>query len=63
MADPEHVYRQSVRGLSVVMLVLGLAIIASTLARGGGPLSVGFLIGIAFLVVGAGRLYIARKSG
>ena len=32
-----------------------------TLANGGGPASVGFLMGIAFLAVGAGRLWIASR--
>lgn len=57
----EAVYRASVRVFSVVMLVLGLTILVTTLAAGGGPLSVGVLIGIAFLAVGAGRLWLAAR--
>ena len=34
-----------------------------TLANGGGPASVGTLMGIAFLVVGAGRLYVNARMG
>jgi len=32
-----------------------------TIARGGGPLSVGFLIGLAFIGVGAGRYMVQRR--
>jgi hypothetical protein len=61
MSSPERLYRGSVRLLSLLFLGLGLAILAITLANGGGPLSVGFLMGIVFLAVGAGRLWIASR--
>lgn len=64
MATPERIYRGSVRALSVVFVAIGLAILVTTLVSGGGPLSVGTLLGIAFVAVGAGRLWIsARTSG
>jgi hypothetical protein len=62
MASPERIYRGSVRLLSFAFLALGLAILVSTLANGGGPLSVGTLLGLAFLAVGAGRLWIASRT-
>jgi len=43
--------------LSVLMLLLGLAIIVRTLAAGGGPLAFGLLIGLLFVAAGAGRLW------
>jgi len=52
MASPERIYRNSIRAFSAVMALLGLAILASTFANGGGPLSIGTLMGIAFLAVG-----------
>jgi len=52
-------HQQAVRLFSFVMLVLGAAILISTLANGGGPLSVGFLLGVAFLAVGAARLWLS----
>jgi hypothetical protein len=61
MASPERIYQGSVRALSLVMLALGLAIIAVTLVGGGGPLSLGVLLGVAFLAVGAGRLWLASR--
>ncbi len=62
MASPERIYRGSVRLLSLVFVALGLALLVSTLVRGGGALSVGVLLGIAFLAVGVGRLWIAAKT-
>jgi hypothetical protein len=62
MASPERIYRGSVWAFSLAFVVLGLLILISTLANGGGPLSVGTLLGIAFLAVGAGRLWIASRT-
>ncbi len=56
-------YQRSIRLLSVVFLALGGVLLVTTLAAGGGPASVGFLIGIAFLAVGAGRLWLAARMG
>ena len=57
----ERVYRGAVRALSLAMAAIGLAVLVLTLANGGGPASVGFLIGIAFLLVGAGRLWLSTR--
>jgi hypothetical protein len=55
-------YQRSVRVLSAVFLALGALLIVSTLIRGGGPASVGVLMGIAFLAVGAARLWLAART-
>lgn len=52
-------HQRAVRLLSIAMLVLGAAILISTLANGGGPLSLGFLLGVAFLAVGTARLWLS----
>jgi len=62
MPSSEKVYRYSVRALSFAFVVLGVIILAATLADGGGPLSVGVFLGLAFLAVGAGRLWIASRT-
>lgn len=59
----ERVYRGAVRAFSLAMVAIGLAVLVVTLANGGGPASVGFLMGIAFLGVGAGRLWIGERMG
>ncbi len=57
----ERIYRGAVRALSVAFVAIGLAVLALTLAAGGGPLSLGFLLGLAFLGVGAGRLWASAR--
>ena len=55
------IYKQAVRGFSAAFVLIGLVVLAVTLANGGGPASVGVLMGLAFVVVGAGRLWVARR--
>jgi hypothetical protein len=55
----QRAYRQSTRVLSLVICLLGIAMVATTLARGGGPLALGVVTGVAFAVLGAGRLFLA----
>ncbi|HKF81582.1 MAG TPA: hypothetical protein VKB23_01320 [Solirubrobacterales bacterium] len=57
----ERVYRGAVRAFSLTFVAIGLLVLAVTLANGGGPASLGFLMGIAFLVVGVGRLWIGSR--
>ena len=57
----ERVYRGAVRAFSLVFVAIGLLVLVVTLASGGGPASLGFLMGLAFLVVGAGRLWIGAR--
>jgi hypothetical protein len=57
------VYQRSVRLFSFLFLGLGIVLLATTLAAGGGPASIGFLMGIAFLAVGAGRLWLSTRMG
>jgi len=62
MAAPDEVYRGVTSIFAVIITGFGLAIVIVTLANGGGPLSSGLLIGIIFTLLGAGRLYLARRS-
>lgn len=59
----ERVYRGAVRAFSVLFVAVGLVVLAVTLVNGGGPLSTGFLLGIAFLGVGVGRLWVNERMG
>ena len=45
--------------LSSLMVLIGAAMLISTLARGGGPLAAGVILGILLAALGAGRLYVA----
>ena len=55
----QRAYRQSTRLLGFLIAGLGVAILVSTLVRGGGPLALGVIVGIAFVLVGLGRAYLA----
>jgi hypothetical protein len=59
----EQVYRGAVTGFSLVFVGVGLVVLVVTLANGGGPASVGFLLGIAFVLVGAGRIWVNSRTG
>jgi hypothetical protein len=59
----ERIYRGAVRGFSLVFVAIGLAVLVVTLASGGGPASVGVVMGIAFLAVGVGRLWVSSRTG
>jgi hypothetical protein len=59
MSSPERIYSGSIRALSLVFVALGLLILISTLTHGGGPFSLGVLLGVAFLAVGIARLWLS----
>jgi hypothetical protein len=47
--------------LSAAMVVLGVVMIVLTLSRGGGPLAVGILFGVLFILAGGGRLWVQHR--
>jgi hypothetical protein len=51
----DRAYRASTRVIGIVTFLIGLALVAVTVARGGGPLAVGVLVGVLFAVLGAIR--------
>jgi len=51
----DRAYRASTRAIAVVTFLLGLVMIAVTVARGGGALAVGVVAGALFVVLGAIR--------
>jgi hypothetical protein len=59
MSTPERIYSGSIRTLSFIFVGLGVLILISTFANGGGPLSLGTLLGVAFLAVGVARLWLS----
>jgi hypothetical protein len=54
-------YSSSIRGLQVMQVVIGVALIVMALARGGGPLALGVVLGVILVLLGAGRLWIGRR--
>jgi hypothetical protein len=63
MPEPRDVQRASSALLSAAMAVLGVVMLAVTLAGGGGPLATGVLLGVLFLAAGGGRLYLLLRGG
>jgi len=58
----EKAYLASSVLLNAVLCALGLAMLASTVARGGGPLSLGVILGGALAVLGALRVWLVRRG-
>jgi hypothetical protein len=54
--------RGAAQVLSLALVVLGLVMLVSTIARGGGPLANGVLLGLLFCGLGAGRLVLSRHG-
>jgi hypothetical protein len=64
MPTPEQdaLYRGATRLFSVIIAGFGAAIVIVTLANGGGPTSTGILLGVLFVALGLGRLYLALRA-
>lgn len=48
--------------MSILMVVIGAVLVVSTLARGGGPVAKGVLLGALFTAAGGARLYLQRRT-
>jgi hypothetical protein len=44
--------------LGALLCLIGVAMVVSTLVRGGGPAAFGVIVGVLFVLAGAGRLYV-----
>ena len=56
-------FRQSyTRVMSILMVVVGVAILVRTFAAGGGPGAVGAVLGVLFIAAGVGRLYLQGRG-
>jgi hypothetical protein len=58
----QRAYFGSIRALSLLLIVLGLVMMVTALAGGGGVLALGVLVGAAFTLAGAGRLWLLRGA-
>jgi hypothetical protein len=61
MRRVQRLYRESTRAVGAIICLVGIAMIVVTLARGGGPLALGVVVGIAFAALGALRVVIANR--
>ncbi|HWD63816.1 MAG TPA: hypothetical protein VG405_01455 [Solirubrobacteraceae bacterium] len=62
MPEPRQFRSTSTLTLSIVMILIGVALCIRTLAAGGGPLATGLILGVLFVVAGAGRVYLRRLT-
>jgi hypothetical protein len=62
MSEPRQLRRSYTRVMSILMIVVGIAILVRTIAAGGGPLATGILLGVLFVVAGTGRLYLQLRG-
>ena len=54
-----QVHTHTTRLLGALVIVLGVVLLVTTIARGGGPLSVGVFMGFVLMAFGAARLYLS----
>jgi hypothetical protein len=52
-------YRRSIFAFGLVAIALGIALLAETIAVGGG--STGYLLGVLFVGLGVGRIVLVRR--
>lgn len=62
MPTPRQVHRGGTTVMSLLMVVIGIAILVRTITSGGGALALGIVLGALFVLGGAGRLWVARRS-
>jgi hypothetical protein len=58
----QKVHGGATTGLSLVMVVIGIALLVRTLAAGGGGLATGVILGVLFVLAGVGRLYLQSRG-
>ena len=62
MSSSQGIGTSGTRLLSPLIALLGVAIVIRTLAAGGGVLSAGVLLGVVFVLIGLGRLYLSLRA-
>jgi hypothetical protein len=58
----QRAHLASTRVLSALLVGLGLAMVVLALAKGGGPLALGVVLGLMLAGIGALRLWFARDA-
>jgi hypothetical protein len=62
MPERRQLHRSSTRVMSVLIIVIGIALVVRTLIAGGGAVAVGVILGLLFIAAGAGRLYLQSRG-
>ncbi len=58
----DELYNGAVTVAAVLIIAFGLLTFVITLVHDGGPTSVGFVVGLGFIILGSARLWLARRS-
>jgi hypothetical protein len=58
----DEIYQAVTRIFGGVIAIFGVVILVVTLTNGGGITSTGFWLGLVFVGLGAGRLYLALRQ-
>jgi hypothetical protein len=62
MLEPRQIRSTSTATISLVMIVIGVVLCVRTVVAGGGPLATGVILGLLFVVAGAGRICVRRLT-
>ncbi|MGZ4179148.1 MAG: hypothetical protein ACXVUL_00455 [Solirubrobacteraceae bacterium] len=62
MSKQQQLRRSYTRVMSVILIILGIVLVVRTVTAGGGPAAAGVLLGILFVLAGAGRLYLQYRG-
>jgi hypothetical protein len=62
MARGRQLHSSSTRVMSVVMIVIGIALVVRTLVAGGGAIATGIVLGVLFMLAGLARLYMQMRG-
>ena len=63
MTRGREAYRGTTYVFSCVLIALGAILLVRTAAAGGSGITLGYVIGVAFIAAGALRLVLLRKTG
>ncbi len=62
MPEPRPLRNTYTRVMSILMIVLGVAMLVVTFSGGGGPAATGVLLGVLFIAAGVGRIYVQSRG-
>jgi hypothetical protein len=62
MSRRRQLHSSSTRVFSIVMIVIGIVLVARTVAAGGGAIATGVVLGVLFVLAGAARLYLQMRG-
>jgi hypothetical protein len=61
MPAPRDLHRKATKLMSSTMVVIGVLVLVLTIVNGGGPVSVGVILGVLFVLAGVLRLRVERE--